>query len=29
MDSELEEMEEAQEEAEDDFIGFLSTGAGL
>jgi hypothetical protein len=29
MDSELEELEGAQEEAEDDFLGFLATGAGL
>lgn len=29
MDSELMELEEAQEECEDDFLGFLNTGAGL
>lgn len=29
MNSELEEMEDAQDEAEDDMIGFLNTGAGL
>ena len=29
MDSELEALEEASGEADDDFLGFLATGYGL